>query len=51
MVLSNKEVLPFSSLEMEMWPGIFWTGVAKEDEEDIGEEGREMEEWIGRAHV
>lgn len=51
MVLSNKEVLPFSSLEMEMWPGIFWTGVAKEDEEDIGEEGREVEECESKTVV
>lgn len=41
-----------------MWPEIFLTGVAREEEEDIGEERREMEECesktvvkIGRAHV
>lgn len=34
-----------------MWPEIFLTGVAREEEEDIGEERREMEECESKTVV
>ena len=34
-----------------MWPEIFLTGVAREEEEDIGEERRETEECESKTVV
>lgn len=36
---------------METWPEIFLTGVAKEEEEDIGDERKEMEECESKTVV